>query len=306
MKSDYDTYDLWAHLDAHVTRPKFKPEVDRSHLWPSEASVQFYDQHGDLTTEGKCMRAAYFRSVGDFEEMPYPAYTEWIFKFGKLAEKMIVNEAKEAGIWVQNNVKFYNKEYNISGEIDTLFAEPPDGVIYPSEIKTGYGYFAEKEIMGNYKQPGQPKLGHLLQLLVYLWEFKEQFPYGRMIYFLRDSMKRRTFKVELEQQGDIFYPVVEGKVNKLFTVNDILSRYKELQHHIDNKIVPPQEFELQYSDRKIRDFAVKGKIGKTKFGKWEKGKLKTWEYMGDWPCRLCAYRNICYENVVDEPDKNSL
>jgi hypothetical protein len=257
------------------------------------------------------MRAAYFRSVGGFVSLGVPAYSEWIFKFGHLAERMIIEEAKEAGIWVQNSIKFYDKEFNISGEIDCLFAEPPDGIIYPGEIKTAYGYYAEKEIIGNWKQPGQPRMGNLLQLLIYLWKFRAQFPYGRLIYFFRDSMKRRTFKVELELEGNLLYPKVEGKTNKLFSVNDILARYKELQHHIDKKIVPSKDYELQYSPEKIEDWKPeklggKGKIGKTKYDAWKKGKLKNYEYLGDWNCRLCSYRRECWGDVKDEPNKNSL
>jgi len=294
----YDKYSLWGDLDSYVTRPKFRPGTDQRHLWPSEASVKFYDQHGDLTVEGKCMRAAYLRVKGDFEALPPSAYSEWIFEMGRRVEKMIVDRCKEAGIYVDNSIKFYDEEYNVSGEIDVLLTEP-DGLIYPAEIKSAYGYYAEKEIMGNMKQRGQPKMGQLLQLLIYLWKFKDQFPYGRMVYFFRDSTKRRTFKVELEQQGNILYPKVEGQVIKTFSVNDILARYKELQHHIDNEIVPEKDYELQYPEAKIHDFAKKGKIGKTKYQNFLKGKLKDYEYLGDWNCRgYCPYSRICYEDAV--------
>ena len=304
-------FDFFEYLDRHVTRPRFKPEVDSSHLYPSEASVQYYDNHGDLITVGGCLRASYFRVVGGFERIGNSAYTEWIFKMGKAVEEILVQQAKEAGIWVDNNIKFYDEEYNISGEIDCLIAEPPDATIVPYEIKSFYGYYAAREIFGNKSISPQPKLNQLVQLLIYLWKFRNQFPYGRMAYFARDDIKRKTFKVSIHQEGELMHPVIDGKIWKSFTVNDILGRYKQLQDYIDNKEVPSKDYELQYPESKIRDFRPKklggkDKISKTKYEAWEKGKLKPWEYIGDFQCRMCAYRKICYPDMVDEPNKTHL
>ena len=96
-----------------------------------------------------------------------------------------------------------------------------------------------------------------------------------------------------------------------FTVNDILARYKQLQEYINRKETPPKDYELQYSEEKIRDFRPKklggkDKISKTKYEAWEKGKLKPWEYVGDWMCKGCKWRKICYEDIVDEPNKTHL
>jgi hypothetical protein len=225
---------------------------------------------------------------------------------------MIIQKWKEMGIHAGSNIKFYDKEYNISGELDcVLDLSKYGGPHVICELKTAYGYYAEREIFGNKSLAPQPKMGHLLQLLVYLWKFQEQFPFGYLVYFFRDSMKRKTFKVSLHREGEIFYPVVDGRVWKTFTVNDILARYKELQYHIDNKIVPEMDFELQYSPAKIEDFRPKklggkDKISQTKYEAWQKGKLKPWEYVGDWQCALCEWRRVCYENVIDEPDKEHL
>jgi hypothetical protein len=696
-------FDFFEFLDNHMTRLRFKPGTDNSHYYPSEASVQFRDRHGDLTTEGGCLRASYFRVVGGFEKVATSAYSEWIFKMGKLIEEEIVLQAKEVGIWVDNNIRFYDKEYNISGEIDLLIAEPPTGVIVPYEcctpdslflshdyrlypfksipsrfnknsfrtthsinskgdmckiknvqiknysgkiyrfrgkydglwgqftenhpiltaeikcsrlkrndkrrtysflntkwkdaknIKIGdyicipkvlfsynrkyydfrelvkdwhlnfeykevegdyrvyskyknqyknvgfpifieidkdlvwllglyiaegsasngvvsfslheneieiierlqeiinkkfglkafvrklknystgelskgvnvdinssafvrfikaiipgntkdgtkhiwydlvnptylwdmlrgiwdgdgclsgnaktikkittavphlaffyfqlaaychqhptlnkdkqdsefnseyiysvswsendkynnkklvdcekfwasqvreidkedyigevynvevdtdntytvggiithnckscYGYMTEREIFGNKKIKGAPKLSQMIQLLVYLWKFRDQFPYGRMAYFFRDTTKRKTFKISLLEQGELIYPVVDGEVYRHFTVNDILKRYKQLDSYIKRQEVPPGDYELQYSPAKIEDFFKKGKVGKTKYEAWKKDKLKPWEYIGDWKCAWCGYRRECYPDIVDQPNKNSL
>jgi len=298
MKTNYDTYDLFKATDAHLTRPKFRADREKR-FYPSEASVQIFDEHGDRVTHGGCLRASYFRLSGEFEGIPHDARSEFIFMQGNAVEDMLVEQWKQMGIWVANSVKFVDYENNISGELDAILAEPPDGQLYGVEVKSFYGYFAEKELFGNRSQKGFPKMSQLLQTLVYLNHFKEKLPFFRMVYFARDSVKRRTFKIELEHQADGTYPKVEGEVIRSFTIEDVLGRYRTLQQHIDANDVPPNDYELRYSDDKIRDFAPKanggkGKIAKTKYEAWEKGKLKPHEVIGDWQCSYCRFKEVCW------------
>ena len=153
---------------------------------------------------------------------------------------------------------------------------------------------AEKEIMGNKGKKGFPKMNQLLQTLIYLNHFRDKLPYFRMAYFARDSVKRKTFKIELEQEGKILYPKVEGEVVRTFSVQDILARYKDLSHHLEIQVVPANDFELQYSDDKIEDFFKKEKVAKTKYQKWKSKKLGKYEYIGDWQCSYCKMKNICW------------
>jgi hypothetical protein len=294
----YDNYNLFQATDEYITRPRFYTERERR-FYPSEASVQVTDEHGDLITHGNCLRASYLRCSGDFEGVPYDARAQYIFAQGKMIEEALIRWWKEMGIWVANNVKFLDEENNISGELDVILAEPPDGQMYIGEVKSFYGYHAEKELFGSKYKAGFPKTSQLLQLLVYLNHFEDRLPYGRMIYFARDSVKRRTFKVELEHEGSVTYPKVEGKVVRQFSVEDIINRYKLLQIHLDSDTVPPKDFELVYPDSKIEDFYQKGKIGKTKYQKWEKAKttgskLKRADQIGDWQCSYCKFREVCW------------
>lgn len=302
--SKYDSYDLFAHTDKHLTRLRVPAERDSRHFFPSEASVQFYNQYGEKITEGGCLRASYFRVTGGFEKIGNSAYSEYIFEMGKAVEKILIQKWKEMGIWVDSNVKFYDKDFNVSGELDVILAEPPNGTLYIAEVKSAYGYYAEREIFGNKSRTPYPKMGQLLQLLVYLYAFRDQFPYGRMVYFFRDSVKRRTFKVELHPEGNSLYPKIEGVINRAFTVNDVVNRYKELQGYIERQEVPPKDYELQYTDDKIVRLANSGDIGKTKYQAWQKGKLKDYEYVGDWNCRYCSYRKECWPQIVDGPNKD--
>lgn len=278
----YDNYDLFQATDQHLTRSRFHTESSR-HFYPSEASVVLFDEHGDRVVKGGCLRASYFRLSGEFERAPYDARSEFIFLQGKAVETMLIDLWKEMGIWHDNNVKFLDSENNISGELDAILVEP-SGQLYGTEVKSFYGYYAEKEILGNKSQKGFPKMSQLLQTLIYLNHFEDRLPYFRMVYFARDSVKRRTFKIELLHEGDIKYPIVEGEVIRQFSVNDILDRYRQLRQYLDMHQVPPNDYELQYPNAKIEDFYRKGKIAKTKYEKWKTGKLKSYEHIGDWMC----------------------
>lgn len=294
MKSNYDNYNLFDHTDEHLTRPKFKASRSK-HFYPSEASVKVTDEFDDIITYGGCLRAAYFRLNDEFTGAPYEARTEYIFAQGKLIEEYLVNIWKEMGVWVANNIKFMDEENNISGELDVILSEPPNGQLYIGEVKTFYGYHAKKELFGNFKTKGFPKMSQLLQLLIYLNFFKDKgLPYGRLIYFARDSVDRKTFKVELQENGDKTYPKVDGEIVTSFTIQDVIGRYKELQEYLLHNTIPPNDFELQYSDEKIEDFYKKGKVGKTKYTDWKNKKLKKYEYIGDWNCRYCKFKEICW------------
>lgn len=293
----YDNYDLFEQVDRHVTRTRFKSKTS-DHYYPSEASVKIIED-GQEEVLGGCIRASYFRLSKEFAGDKPEARAEYIFIQGKSVENFLVDLFKEMGIWHASSVRFTNAEYNISGELDAVLVEP-DGTLYGAEIKSFYGYYAAKEICGNKWKAGKPKDSHLLQTLVYLYHFRGRLPYFRIIYFARDEVKRKTFKIELHQEGDLFYPKVDGIVDRRFTVNDVLARYKELDAYVKSGEIPPVDFELQYSDAKIEDFFAKGKVSKTKYNAWKAGKLKPYEHIGDWQCSYCPFKAVCWgENSLE-------
>jgi len=277
-----------------MTRPQFKAEREM-HFYPSEASVQAYDKHGDMVTYGNCLRKSYFRCSGEYEGSPYDARTQFIFAMGNAVEDLLVEQWKQMGIWVANSVKWINKETNVSGELDAILREPGTGQQYGVEVKSFYGYFAEKELFGNKSQKGFPKMGQLLQTLCYAEHFRDRLPYFRLAYFGRDSVLRRTFKIELQDEGDVTYPVIDGEPLKSFSMNDVTARYKKLADCLETKTVPPGDFELRYPDWKVEDFFKKGKVAKTNYEKFKKGKLDKNKPLGDWECNYCQFKQVCWQ-----------
>jgi len=304
----YDTYDLIAHTDQQIERPRLRFGNSKN-LYPSEASVSYIDEFGDKVVAGTCHRKSYYRIKG-VEGSPTNARTQLIFDLGKAVERSLIEYWKQMGIWVDNNVEFQTSEFGfpIKGELDCILSEPPDGKQYLVEVKSFYGFDATKEIMGNYAKKGAPKISQLLQTLIYVYLFRKQFYCGRMVYMARDeTSNRRTFKIELEQEGETFWPKVDGEVLKWFSVNDIFRRYRTLQDYINKDELPPRDFEMNWSDEKIEDFYKKGKISESKYkehqsnlrvkdgtSRMKNPQVKT---IGCWECRYCPYMSKCYNQA---------
>lgn len=286
-----DHYDLFFAMDEHISRPRFTAQRAK-HFYPSEASVEVLDEHGDRVVHGGCLRASFFRLTG-MSSLPEEARMQYIFEQGHHVESIITNLAKEMGIWVANSVKFIDLEHNISGELDLVLKEP-SGQQYGGEVKSFYGYYAKSEIFGNRSKVGMPKMSQLLQTLIYCHVFQDRLPYFRMIYFARDSVDRKTFKIELAEMDGKLYPQIDGRILTTFTMDDIYERYARLSTAVQMQQAPAADFELQYSAEKINDFHAKGKVSKTAFAKFNAGKLKPDQYIGDWNCRYCKYKNACW------------
>jgi CRISPR/Cas system-associated exonuclease Cas4 (RecB family) len=282
-------YDLIKATDEHMTRKQlgFPRPI---HYYPSEASVVYINNLGEKQVSGTCLRQIYFKLKGSPRADTTP-YTEWIFALGKAVEQILVEQYKQMGIWVDNNVKFYWQEYNISGEVDCIIRDPIDNCMIPLEIKSFYGYQATKDLCGNAKKIGRPKTSQMLQLCVYLKYLKDIFPYGKMIYYARDSAKRAEFNIELKEESQNKTSVyVNGVKDNRFYVENILNRYVELNQYITLDTMPPADYTIQYSDEKIEKLYELEEIGEATYKNWKKGKEK----IGDWQCNYCPFSGICW------------
>ncbi len=285
-------FKLLESIETHMAR-KHLPIVRESHLYPTEASVELEVNPLTGTPEvlGTCLRAAWYRSSGEFKGEAYSAYTHWVFSTGNAVEDAMTEKCKEMGIWVDNSVRFYNKEYNISGEIDLIVVDPDTNKPVIVEQKTFSGYNATKSILGNKSTKGAPKEAHLLQLLVYLETQKHIFELGKLIYINKSAMGNAEFDVSIIQEGKDRYPVVDGVVQRRFTIQQMLDRYKKLAGYIERKELPPRDFQLKWSDERVEAENELGNISKSKYEKWQKGKAS----IGDYQCGYCRYSQECWK-----------
>jgi len=296
---------LIEQTDAWLTRKRFSAPRQKT-FYPSEASVVIKEDDGTERVVGTCMRAAYLRVTGEAVGKPNEARSEYIMSMGKTIEQWLVEQWKEMGILVANNAKFYWEEYNVSGELDSVLIDPSTGDQYGVEVKSYWGYDARKEIMGNRSHGGFPKLNQLLQTLIYTHFFREKLKYFKMVYVARDDIARKEFDIEVIKDGDKHWPVVNGRIYRKFTIEDVLSRYKLLGYHVQNKIMPPRDYELVYDTARVERENAAGNVSKTAYAEWKKGKRK----IGDWQCKFCSYRDYCWKDesnqVVTEDEETEV
>lgn len=285
-------YNLIAATDAWMTRKQFSLPRSLYHLYPSEASVTYIDKDGIQRTEGKCHRESWMRITKTGTPEPHDAYTQWIFASGKGVEEILVEQWKQMGVWHANNVKFYNKERNVSGELDVVIKDPKTGELIIIEVKSFAGYNNKKLIMGNKSVKGRPKTPQLLQLLIYIDLCKGLglVDYGKLVYYARDTGDRREFNVELTDKGQ---PVIDGKIDHRFTMDTIYDRFDLLNSYVQKGEMPPRDYEMIWSPEKVERENQLGNIAKTNYEKWKRNHSKY--PIGDYQCKWCSLRHECYK-----------
>ena len=298
------SFNLVKATDEFLCRKRFSGHRD-CHLYPSEASVVTQGPHGP-TVLGCCMRQAYFRCMGA-EGEPTSVYSQGIFELGKAVEKMLVEDWKKMGIYVAESIRFQNPRYNLSGELDAVIRDPETGELVGVEVKSYYGYNAEKTVEGNRSVRGRPKTQHLLQTLVYAWEFRRQLGYFKIFYKNRGNGEKRSFDVRivpdtLDDGSIVHWTKLDNEIISAYTVDDIYNRYSLLHEHITNCVPPEPEFEMLYSNERVEREFQDGNISKSKYEKFKKvskrdGSVKyvERERPGDWQCSYCSYKDLCCE-----------
>ncbi len=283
-----NNFNLLGLTEEHMSGKKRLPVLRQDHMYPTEASVELDD--GII---GTCARKTYYRYTGSEKPEPYSNYTQWVFRMGKAVETDLLELWKQMGLWLDNNVKFYDEKSNVSGEFDIIVKDPVTGEPVLTEVKSMAGYNAIKQVLGNKSQKGAPKEDHLLQILVYLSLHQNIFKYGKLIYLDKTSTSGNAeFNISLTNEGENTYPVIDGIVSRKFSIEQIFDRYKKVQSFIDNKELPPRDYELFYPAPKIEALWEAGELSKAKYEAWKKDNSKA---PGDWNCAYCNYKKACWD-----------
>lgn len=265
------------------------------HFYPSEASARWIDQHGITRVAGTCLRQSWYRLSGKFKPSDKDPYGQWIFALGKHVEEILVEQWKQMGIWVANNVRFKDTERNISGEIDVVLVEPATGEKFCVEVKSFYGYQATRDICGNKSVTPRPKTSQLLQALIYVDQGLKHgtWNYVKMVYYARDSAARNEFDITLVEDGEHLRPAVNGVIDYRFTMEDIYDRYEELRAAHEADVEPPRDFDISWDAEKVNKRKALGEVSKTAYEKYVKSPKKY--PVGDWQCRYCGYKEHCWK-----------
>lgn len=284
--------DLIKQMDEHVlAKAPLTSYRNRTNHYPSQASVKYmHTGYGEEMIKGACLRAIYYRCKG-YEPEPFNARTMYTFACGNILEDWITEQMKRMGIYRDNSVKFFNNDLKISGEIDILVEEPSSKELVIVEVKSTSGYYSWREIAGNKSIKGKPKPAHLLQLMLYLYEFRIQVKKGILLYFNLDNKNLKQFVVELHEEGGKHYPIIDGKLYKNFSVQDIHARYEEVQGYIDRNELPPCDFKKQYTPEEVELYHARGDVAKTKYEAYKRNAEKN--PLCDWNCSYCSMIEHC-------------
>lgn len=275
--------------------------VPRPGLWPSEASVK-YVLDGREVVEGKCMREAWFRSMNYKKDGCGNPGMAMKWDLGRSAESFSIERWKRMGIYKANNVKFFDRELAVSGELDCVIKNPETGGLIGLEVKSFYGHYANQELCGSKRppSPGKPKSDNFLQAAIYKAKYPQLEQY-RLYYVERGDGHRVEFEVGLIQEGTEFRPFhrqIDGPYWAYFSpdpvpapylMSDVYKRYQELRKRLVDRDIPPKDFSANWDTETAEWAWVNGKVAKTKYEKFKEGK----ETLGDWQCSYCDYQNEC-------------
>ena len=267
--------------DTHV-------QVHKGYHHPSSASCKIKNEYGEETIVGGCLRKIYWEHNGVKKTNPMTARGARICGVGKMVERFEVEQYKEMGIWRDNNVKFINTKYNISGEADCIVFNKETNSLHGIEIKSGYDYKFRTDVIGTPTKPGKPKFEHLLQTMIYIDYFK--FPFS-MIYIDRGNAARAEYEITLNDDGT---PNINGKkLGNGISIPGCLARLKELEENLKDSTLPRRDFQLKYSKDRLKILNDSYRLSKKDREEFAKSGDVC---VGDWQCSYCDYKDYCWKD----------
>lgn len=296
------------YVDKELMKPSIVPS-DTCHIRPTEASV--VDVNGNII--GACARAVYYRMKGVKTTNPMGLKAKKRAELGKEVEDSIRDRIKRAGLYESSSNRFYFMKYNLSGETDLIVRDPASKSLILLEIKSFYGYHAEKQIIGGWRgrgskkifSHGNPKDQHLLQVLVYMCHINKdskKVDGAKILYSSRDSQEECEFDVTIVQVGTKYHAKL-GKwygdtyyewTRTDFDVEGIFKRYEFVQGMIDKNILPDKEFVRFPSKEDLNKLLISGDIEQKDYDDITKYPTKDkLEKHGAWTCMYCSFADHC-------------
>jgi hypothetical protein len=261
-------------------------------------------------------------------ELESDKYMRWIWSMGELYEEYIVSKAKDSGIYMYSQVPLYIKKYNVSGKIDLVVIDPETHRLSKTEVKSVYGHNSDS-VIGSYGKKkntfGTPRDSNLIQIALYDYQdIEADIPYGlsTLIYGARDTGRYAEYKVQTstDDQGIIriaykqILPYESETTISPVTLNTVFEDgYKYVSDSLQNRNIPTRDYDLSYSEEKISILYSRQELNKADTERYEKRKAIDEENIqreaegkkakqqilpvevGDWQCRLCSFRNVCYK-----------
>jgi uncharacterized protein (UPF0248 family) len=272
----------------YISDEQNKPSRERGVYWPSQANAIL--ANGNVV--GTCLRNSFYNIKRTVMTNPPSTASIRKMKYGCSIEDFELEQAQKSGLLLARQVPFEKKieGIRIRGKIDGIGQMDllPKGM----EYKTGGGYYFSKQIWGSNTEPGSPRFGNLLQVILYLDGFRNhpEYPFDEcyIIYIDRGSGDTNEFRIKL-QSG---FPVIDGEVMYIVNVESIYQRYLQLDKYITINTLPPCDYHNFYNTDELKELYKNKKISKSKFEQFS-----TVGYGQDQECSYCNWLDRCREDT---------
>jgi len=309
---DSDEFSIVESENTHE-REKLSLTRHRPGLYPSEASVEYMDGTRKIVL-GHCLRSAWYRAMNIQKIKGVNVSLGMKAKLGKWDEKGVIERWKEMGLWIDNNIKFFTERLILSGELDAILRNRKNDKLVGVEIKTFYGYPANRSLCGVQREKGtgkyyagRPKDEHFLQSALYAWEYQDVLDEYRLYYLERGDGHRIEFRILFQENDDgthqccweqiagpYWNAYKEGIVRQPYTIEDVHARYKKLVELLRAKTLPPKDFDKVWDAPTIEYLHSQGTISKTEYDKWVTNPSKN--KIGSWQCSYCDFQDQCTQD----------
>lgn len=263
---------------------------------------------------GNCPRETYYSSK--FPEKAEENYRlKCLAEMGILIEEMLINFTKEIGAYVTSQLQLVDNEAFWSGKVDiivndfefTAFNSKQDVKIdysthIPIEVKSVYGYYGKKGvIVSNTKTKASPKPNAVMQLALYV-DFLQRHgyntPYGIIWYIGRDEGDSKSYKLTIEKRevatGTKRFIKIDDELYENFTIEALVEQNLTTKSYIDNEIVPPRAYTLQYNSDRLNMMLQNNELSKEDAALVSKGRFTP---KGDFGCEYCNFNKFCYKSI---------
>lgn len=310
---------LTTRLKSALAAPSFGGIRKSIFFHPSSSSVEYNGVLG-RTVIGACLREQYYRITQEPQtavgEIDYEISAMLGDKVSELIVQLIDTHGFKMGLQrLAVEHSFYDPRINVSGRCDVIAWDSITGEPVGIEIKSVGEYKASKTM-------DQPAPEHIMQAVIYLDYYRTYMPKGMSIptkwyiwYFSRTenySIKAKKhgspltmlwdYHITLDDEG---IPTVHTNIGSIrmphLSVSNIQARYHSLAEYLNNKTLPPRDYELSYSEEKLVSLhkldLLTRKADRESIEKWiakgaVAGKLKL--EMGDFECKLCPWKEECW------------
>ena len=282
-------------------------------FYPSSASVEWIDDLGRRKVVGTCLRQQYYTICGIDETNPADIAGLLKMHFGNVYHDGIADLLRWSPLFLAAEKRMWRPyeegRPSVSGRVDLFMLDEETGTPIVGEIKTGGGYFFERnQIKGLKSVPAQPREGDVCQILTYLDFYgKYVVEKGFLYYIDRASCNTSQYLIRMDDDGSAWIQGTNiAEYWRHINIPAIDSRWAHTQACLEAGQLPRRDYCLQFSNDELLVMYEEDELSKTDKGKVKKLIEKGYDEdqpiieKGDWNCRLCRFRDLCYGKEWDD------